>query len=201
MSAWRLDEVHAADEGGLIADLDVVPGDPNTRRRIERLERLVAEKPAVWQNRIALAQSFVQDGQFDRAAQQLRAGLDLVSDPRVLSALFFNLGVCEENQERWQQAAAAFEQCVFLMPQLYWGHYGLGVCLHRMGNHAAAMISLRQALALDPEIEQGHQAIAELYLEAGLLHEAEAECRWLLELDPDTIWAARTLVDLRGRLN
>ena len=32
MSVWRLDEVHSADEGGLIADLDVTPGDPATRR-------------------------------------------------------------------------------------------------------------------------------------------------------------------------
>src|SRR5439155_25846538 len=101
-------------------------------------------------------------GRFEEAAQQLRAGMALVSDARVLSALFFNLGVCEENQERWQQAAAAYEQCVFLMPQVFWGHYGLGVCLHRLGNHAAAIISLRRALALDPEVEQGHQALAEL---------------------------------------
>ena len=35
MSAWRLDELHSADEGGLVADLDVIPGDPDTRRRIE----------------------------------------------------------------------------------------------------------------------------------------------------------------------
>jgi tetratricopeptide (TPR) repeat protein len=201
MSAWRLDEVQAAVESGLIADLDVQPGDPNTRRQIERLERAVEEQPREWQNRVALARTFVQDGQFERAAQQLRVGLELASDPRVLSAIFFNLGVCEENQERWQQAAAAFEQCVFLMPQLFWAHYGLGVSLHRMGNHAAAMLSLRHALALDPDVEDAHQSLAELYLDAGLLHEAEAECLWLLDLDPDHLWAAQTLTTLRSKLN
>src|SRR5689334_5422153 len=175
MSAWRLDELYTADEGGLIADLEVTPGDPATHRRIERLERVVAERPGVWQNRAALAQALVQDGQFPRAAQQLRASLELVADPQVLSALFFNLGVCEENQERWDQAAAAYEQCAFLMPNLYWAHHGMGVALHRLGNHAAATVALRQALALDPEMEEGHRAIAELYIDAGLLHEAEAE--------------------------
>jgi tetratricopeptide (TPR) repeat protein len=185
----------------MIADLEVVPGDPVTHRRIERLERMVSERPGMWQNRVALAQALVQDGQFPKASQQLRQSLELASDPQVLSALFFNLGVCEENQERWDQAAAAYEQCAFLMPSLYWAHHGLGLALHRLGNHAAAMIALRQALALDPEVEDGHRALAELYIEAGLLHEAEAECRWLLELDPEDIWPARTLADLRRQLN
>ena len=47
MSAWRLDELYTADEGGLIADLEVTPGDPATHRRIERLERVVAERPGL----------------------------------------------------------------------------------------------------------------------------------------------------------
>jgi tetratricopeptide (TPR) repeat protein len=201
MSVWRLDEVHSADEGGLIADLEVQPGDPATRRRIERLERIVEERPHVWQNRVELARSFVADGQFEPAIAQLRMGLELVADTRVVAALFFNLGVCEENLERWTEAAAAYEQCVMLCPHLYWAHYGLGTTLHKVGNHAAAITSLRQAQALDPEIEEGHLALAEVYMDAGLLHEAEAECRWLLDLDPDTLWAAQTLADIRRRLN
>jgi tetratricopeptide (TPR) repeat protein len=200
MSAWRLDEVHA-EEGGSIADLEVSPGDPATHRRIERWERAVAEQPRVWQNRVALAQSLVQDGQFEPAAQQLRASLELVSDRQVLSALFFNLGVCEESLDRWEQAATAYEQSAFLSPRLHWAHYGLGLCLQRLGNLPGAIVSLRQAAALEPEMEEAHQALAEVYREAGLLREAEAECRWLLQLDPDSLWPAQTLVDLRRQLN
>jgi hypothetical protein len=69
MSIWRLDEVHGEEEGGLIADLDIVPGDPDTHRRIQRLEGQVAAQPGVWQNRIALARSFAQDGRFDDAVR------------------------------------------------------------------------------------------------------------------------------------
>jgi len=201
MSFWRLDEVCGDEYGGLIDDLDVTPGDPDTHRRIERLQREVTERPWIWQSRVALAQSFVQGGRFEEAVAQLQAGLALVSDPYVLSAMFFNLGVCEENRERWEEAAVAYEQCAFLMPGLYWAHHGLGVCMHRLGNIAAAMASLRRAVALDPESEEGHQALAEVYLDAGLLREAEGECRWLLDLDPDSIWPARTLADLHRRLN
>jgi protein O-GlcNAc transferase len=202
MSVWRLEEVYGEEEGGYgVDDLEVNPGDPDTHRRIERLERAIAERPATWRNRLALARSFVQDGRFEEAARQLRTALTLVSDPHVLSALFFNLAVCEENREQWEQASAAYEQCVFLMPQLYWAHYGLGICLHRLGNVAGAMLSLRRALALNPEIEEGHQALAEVYLDAGMLQEAAAECRWLLEIDPDAVWPAQTLVSLRRRLN
>ena len=201
MSAWRLDEVYVADEGGLIADLEVNPGDPDTQRRIRRLEQAVTEQPHLWQNRVALARLLVQDGQFEPAAEQLRAGLDVASDSRILAALFFNLAVCEEAQEHWEQAAAAYEQSVFLMPALCWGYHGLGVCLHQVGNLAAAIVALRKALALEPELEEAHQALAEVYRDAGMLREAEAECLWLLELDPDTVWAAQTLAELRRQLN
>src|SRR5436305_14695304 len=104
MSAWRLDELYTADEGGLIADLEVAPGDPATHRRIERLERVVSEKPGVWQNRVALAKALVQDGQFQRASQQLRVGLELVADSYVLSELLFKLDFSEVIWELWDQA-------------------------------------------------------------------------------------------------
>lgn len=201
MSAWHLDGVISDEEGGVIADLDVIPGDPDTHRRIERLEREVRERPGVWQNRVALAQSFAQDGRFAESARQLRTALSLASDAHVLAALFFNLGVCEESQEHWEEAAAAYEQCVFLRPRLYWAQYGLGFCLHRLGHTTAAMVSLQRAVALEPEIEEGHQSLAEVYLAAGLLHEAETECRRLLELDPGAVWPACALADLRRRLN
>ena len=102
MAAWRLDEVYTEDEGGMIADLEVVPGDPAIHRRIERLERVVSERPGVWQNRVALAQALVQNAQFPEASQQLRASLELVADAQVLSALFFNLGGWAASIPGWQ---------------------------------------------------------------------------------------------------
>jgi tetratricopeptide (TPR) repeat protein len=202
MSFWRQEETYEEVECGYgVDDLEVDPGNPDTHRRIERLEQAVAEQPGGWRNRVALARSFVQDGRFAEAARHLRTALTLVTDPTVLSALFFNLAICEENRERWDEAAAAYEQCVFLMPQLDWAHYGLGVCMRRLGNQAGAMMSLRRAVALNPDLEEGHQALAETYLEAGLLQETAAECRWLLEADPDALWPAQTLESLRRRLN
>ena len=100
-------------------------------------------------------QSYFDEGRFTDALNEFREAYRISRVP----GFQYNLGVCEEGLERWQEAAAAFEQCAFLMPRLYWAHYGLGVCLHRLGQLAAATVSLRRSLALEPETEEGHRAL------------------------------------------
>src|SRR5213594_27466 len=103
MSDWRLDE-HGGADAELIGEIDVIPGNPDTLVRIERLEREVQYHPYDWQTRVALAQALAQNGQFDQSVSQLRSSLDLVSDRQSLASIFFNLGVCFESQEAWTQA-------------------------------------------------------------------------------------------------
>jgi tetratricopeptide (TPR) repeat protein len=200
MSEWRTDE-YSGEGNEFIGELDVAPGNPAILRRIERLQFAVDRAPHDWQSRVALAQSLAQNGEFERSAAQLRASVQLVSERRALASIFFNLGICLENMERWGEAATAYEQCAFLFPNLFWTHYNLGVCLQRAGNLPYAIDELRLAAALDGGAPDVHQGLAHAYLEAGMLRDAEAACRRLLDLAPDSVWATMTLHEIHRRTN
>jgi tetratricopeptide (TPR) repeat protein len=200
MSEWRTDE-YSGEGNEFIGEIDVAPGNPAILRRIERLQFAVDRNPHEWQTRVALAQAMAQNGEFERSAEQLRASVQLVTERRALASIFFNLGICLENMERWGEAATAYEQCAFLFPDLFWTHYNLGVCLQRAGNLPYAIDELRLAAALDGNVTDVHQGLASAYLEAGMLQEAEKACRALLELSPESLWATMTLHEIRRRTN
>ena len=200
MSEWRLNEYQGAD-AEMVGEIDVVPGHPETLGRIERLQREVEFHPHVWQTRVALAQAFAQNGQFEQSVSQLRSSLDLVSDRRSLASIFFNLGICFENQEAWGQAISAYEQCAFLLPHLFWVHHNLGICFHRSGNLPCAVDELRLATALNREVPELYQSLAEACLDAGLPGEAQQACRRFIELEPYSTWGHQVLDRIRRQIN
>jgi len=168
----------AGDEREWIEELDVVPGRSDTRRDICQLEARVRERPAEWRLRLELAQMFASDGNFAASAGELRACRELVSDPAVVAGIFFNLGVCLENLERWREAASAYEQCLFLLPNLFWGRVNLGTCWMRLGEWPLAVKELRHAVSLDNREPEVYRALRDALKGAGLAHEAgEAHSR------------------------
>jgi tetratricopeptide (TPR) repeat protein len=165
-----------------IEDLDVLPGQGEILRRIRLLEERVAAKPAEWRLRLQVAQAHASVGDFEASAAHLRACRELVTDPPVLSAVFFNLGVCLESLERWREAADAYEQCLFLLPNLFWGRVHLGRCRMRLGEWRPAVDELRLAVALDDREPEVFRSLRDALQQAGMAHEAgEAHSR-LLEL-------------------
>ena len=200
MSDWRLDE-HGGADAAAIGEIDVIPGHPDTLIRIERLEQEVQYHPGDWQTRVALAQALAQNGQFGQSVDHLRSSLDLVSDRRSLASIFFNLGVCFENQEAWAQAITAYEQCAFLLPHLFWVHHNLGICFHRSGNLPCAVDELRLATALNREVPELYQSLAEACLDAGLPGEAQQACRRFIELEPYSTWGHQVLDRIRRQIN
>jgi tetratricopeptide (TPR) repeat protein len=122
-----------------IEDLDVLPGQGEILRRIRLLERRIDAEPAAWRLRLQVAQACASVGDFEAAATHLRACRDLVTEPPVLASVFFNLGVCLESMERWREAADAYEQCLFLLPNLFWGRFHLGRCRMRLGDWRLAV--------------------------------------------------------------
>lgn len=200
MSERRTDE-YCGDVSALIGEIDVTPDNPALLRRIERLQCSVDGSPHDWRSRLALAQALAQNGDFVRSESHLRASVELVSERQTLASIFFNLGICLENQEQWTQAAVAYEQCAFLIPNLFWVHHNLGTCLHRAGNLPYAIDELRLALALNNEAPELHASLAAAYREAGMLREAERCCLQVLQLEPHSVWATRTLHDIRRQIN
>src|SRR5262245_10711155 len=170
-----------------IEDLDVRPGQNEVLSRIHALEGQLRERPAEWRLRLRLAQAYATDGNFGAAATHLRACHELVTDPSVAAGVFFNLGVCLEHLNRWREAASAYEQCLFLLPDLFWAHFKLGLCRMRLGDWERAVEDLRRAAALDDGQPELFRALRDALQEAGLTREAgEAHYR-LLQLRRDSL--------------
>jgi tetratricopeptide (TPR) repeat protein len=151
-----------------IEDLDVNPGRHDTIHRIHALEGRIKVSPSVWRLRLQVAQAYAADGDFNAAASHLRACRDLVTEPAIVAAVYFNLGVCLENTGHWSDAARAYEQCLFLLPNLFWGRVHLGRCLMRLGEWELAVHELRRALALDDQQPEVLRALGEAMHKAGI---------------------------------
>jgi tetratricopeptide (TPR) repeat protein len=169
-----------------IEELDVLPGQRENIREIELLETQIRERPGDWRLRMQVAQAYASDGNFHAAARHLRACLDLVSEPAVVAGIFFNLGVCLENVNSWREAASAYEQSLFLLPNLFWGRYNLGTCWMRLGEWRLAIQELRHAVALDDQQPEGFRALRDALERAGMPKEAGEVHSRLLELHPAT---------------
>jgi len=174
----------AVQETEWIEELDIVPGQSENIREIELMEKQIRKRPSHWRLRLQLAQAYASDGNFHAAARHLRKCLDLVSDPAVVAGVFFNLGICFENVNNWREAASAYEQSLFLLPNLFWGRYKLGTCWMRLGEWRLAIEELRHAVALDDQQPECFRALRDALQRAGMSKEAgEAHSR-LLELHP-----------------
>jgi len=174
----------AVQETEWIEELDIVPGQSDNIREIELLETQIRELPGHWQLRLQVAQAYASDGNFNAAARHLRECLNLVSEPAVVAGVFFNLGICLENVNNWRDAASAYEQSLFLLPNLFWGRYKLGTCWMRLGEWRLAIEELQHAVALDDQQPEGFRALRDALQRAGMPKEAgEAHSR-LLELHP-----------------
>ncbi len=62
----------------------------------------------------------------------------------------YERGLALINQERYQEAIAAFDQAIQLKPNVSVAWISRGVALERMGNHAEALASHEQAIKLEP---------------------------------------------------
>lgn len=159
-----------------IEEVEVAPGQHEVVEKIQNLEGAIQASPAEWQLRLCVAQAYVSNGQFSAAEAHLRVCRELVSDPAVTAGVFFNLGVCLENLDRWREAAAAYQQCLFFMPNLFWAHYNLGTCWMRLEDWAQAVTAFRRALSLDDCCPQAFHALRDALLAAGMTGAAFAAC-------------------------
>src|SRR5690606_24959459 len=109
---------------------------------------------------------------------------DQLGDPGLLSEVYRLKGRLAEREERWEEAAAAYEEGIRhrrdpegLIPL----HRHRALCLHRLGRLEEAIESARQAVALlekrgDTPRDQLAKAYSELALilkDAGRLEEAQ----------------------------
>jgi tetratricopeptide (TPR) repeat protein len=82
-------------------------------------------------------------------------------------------GVLLAQQEKYEEAVAAFERVFALNPQAVWARHNLAMCLEKLGRRNDAVVELKRALAVKPEYGTAWLALGNLYEQMGRTNDAE----------------------------
>jgi tetratricopeptide (TPR) repeat protein len=82
-------------------------------------------------------------------------------------------GTLLAEEEKYEQAAAAFRQVSALNPKAVWGRHNLALCLEKLGRRDEAIVEFKRALALKPDYGTAWLALGQLYEEMGRTNAAE----------------------------
>ncbi len=85
---------------------------------------------------------------------------------------WFNLGVAQQKQARWDEAVGAYAKAVELRPDAALAHQNRGVVLMEAGARDAAAEEFRQAIQLDPNLTDSACHLAWLLEQSGAGEEA-----------------------------
>jgi protein O-GlcNAc transferase len=176
-----------------VVDLRLTPGDPELRRQIEWLRGQARDQPGNCGLQLRLSQALAQDGAFAQAAEVLQGCIDLTTDPQLVAGIFFNLGTCREEAGDLEGALVAYEQCLFLRPELGWARYRYGRLRRRCGDAEAGLRELERAAELEPADVEIQLELAEAFQAAGRFSEARLAYRRVLRLHPGHLGATRAL--------
>ena len=127
-----------------------------------------------------LATSALKRGQVDRAAELFRELLERHD----FAPAHHNLGRCLEQQERLDDAVAAYRHATATDPGLSAARNSLALALERRGETGGAIAEYRLLLAYEPDYALAHFNLADLLLSLGRAAEAASHYRRGLELTP-----------------
>jgi tetratricopeptide (TPR) repeat protein len=106
------------------------------------------------------------------AAAAANRSLDLLPSNQECWLLF---GIALAQQQKFQDAAAAFRRVFALDPQDVWGRQNLALCWQKLGHPDEAIREFKRALALKPRFGLAWLGLGQLYEEIGRKSEA-ADC-------------------------
>ncbi len=179
--------------------------------RLDRLEKLADDPPAVLYRRRARYRAALGDGvgaAADRHAAaarppatsedwtalgmvQLADGDTATAEESLRRAVeadvsafwpWFALGHCHFEQGRHADAVADFTACVVARPDFAWGHFNRGLALARAGRPREARDAYSRALALDPGFAEARADRGLVELELSRPDRAEADLRGAADL-------------------
>ena len=85
----------------------------------------------------------------------------LVHQPSSAEA-YYNLGIAQANQQKWQAAVDSYEQAIAIDPDFVHAYCNLGQAQAKLQQYQAAAHSYRQAMALDPRESLAEEMLNEL---------------------------------------
>lgn len=82
-------------------------------------------------------------------------------------------GTVLAQQEKYEDAAAAFERVFELDPEAVWARHNFALCLEKLGRRDQAIAEFKYTLKMRPRYGTGWLALGQLYEETGLTNDAE----------------------------
>ena len=104
-----------------------------------------------------------------------------------------NLGMVMLNQQRWKEAAEAFEKAIALNPQFADAHSNLGYVLAVLGNLSKAISSYEAAISHQPESPRDHLNLSTILNQAGQSRQALQPLRKAFDLAPSPAICVRLI--------
>jgi tetratricopeptide (TPR) repeat protein len=148
---------------GLLGEVYAGQGKPD--EALPHFEKAVEVQPKLTRNRLNLAGSLIEVGQYGRAEALLE---EIVQDYPRFPLAQFNLGLVREEQGRPAEARAAYEAEVETYPRQFKARFNLGKLLFQLGDRAGSLEQMREVVRLAPAQPEGY-----LFLARGLLQEPE----------------------------
>ena len=165
-------------------------GTDRTADAIAFYRSLLLRDPRLAPVRTELAQSLLAARDFDEAAAESSAALDV--DPSLVEAWLVRATV-RKAQYRFEEAAEDFEAAASLAPGRAAILVNLANSYAELSRLADAERVLRRAVALAPRNKEALASLGSVLVKQDRLTEAEAPCRAALALDPGLIAAHQNL--------
>lgn len=177
--------------------LSFQPGNANARylldliaRQGADLEKLVALNPRNMKAKKALADIYLEEGQFETARDLLEQAIQL--DPQYAEA-HHGLGVVYFQTGQIGPALRQFNNALALSPSFSAAHYYAGLAYWRMGNASQAADEFQRAVETDPSRAQTHYWLGLALEKVGKADEARAALQQALAIDPSLAQAQQAL--------
>lgn len=126
-----------------------------------------ADDPALWEQLGEIKQAL---GDYAGAVAAARYSLDLVPSN---ADCWLLCGILLAQQEKYDDAVAAFERVIALDPEAVWARHNLALCLEKLGRRDQAIAEFKRTLNRRPKYGTGWLALGQLYEEMGRTNDAD----------------------------
>ena len=82
-------------------------------------------------------------------------------------------GILLAQEQKYEDAAAAFKQVFALNPQAVWARQNLAMCMEKLGRRDEAIVEFKRALAVKPDYGMAWLGLGQLYEQMGRTNDAE----------------------------
>ena len=173
----------------------------NPDKAVPHFERAIAIAPNLKRAHYNLARAHRESGNLEAATYAITETRRL--DPNyqpaheladAIKQTHYNRGITYFNDERYSEAATAFQNAITLDPDFTTAHYNLGLTYFKIEKYPHAAEALQKTIALDSTYTAAHHALALAYLGQQELGKARETAREALKLDAN-YQPARSLLE------